>query len=127
MSIIVECYTCHQLTTEQNTQPIRLLTPTGRNRNGYAVLSTSQVANECEACFAASTDEDTHLYIVSSCGSARTVGATTHEEAAVLFMRARGWRSTRSVAVCKGNQWTEYLDCQMVNGTLEYSKQVDLP
>jgi hypothetical protein len=85
---------------------------------------------ECNDCLSAefeSSEESAHLYTVHSCGVTRTVGAATPEEAAVLFMRERGWRSTRSVAVCRNNEWLEYLDCEIVDGALQYSERVDLP
>lgn len=130
MSIIVECYTCHQLTTEQNMQPIRLLTPTGRFRNGVEILRASKNMYECDACLNAefeTGETPTHIYTVHSCGITRTIGAATPEEAAVLMLRDRGWRSTRSVAVQTGNVWCEYLDCELVGGQLQYSERVDLP
>jgi hypothetical protein len=126
-STTIECYTCHQPTTEHDAQPIHLLLPTGRHRNGVELLKASQHVYECGSCFTASARaDDEHLYIVSSCGTTRTVSATSHEEAAALFMIELGMRSTRSVAVCQGKRWTEYLDCEVVNGQLQYSERVEL-
>lgn len=125
---ITTCYTCHQPTTERDAQPIRLLLPTGHHRNGVELLKASARVFECDTCFAASARADNELlYIVSSCGTTRTVSATSHEAAAVLFMRERGWRSTRSVAVCAGSAWQEFLDCELSGGQLQYSERVDLP
>lgn len=126
-AIIVECYTCHRLTTEQNTQPIQLLTPTGRNRNGHAVLGTNQVVRECDGCLSAEFEasEPTHIYTVHSCGVTRTVGAVSPEEAAALLMKDRGWRSTRSVVVFGDGGQVEFLDCELINDDLQFSKRVD--
>lgn len=123
----IECYTCHQPTTEQDSQQIRLLLPTGKHRNGFELLTASATLYECETCFAAGARADEHIYVVHTCGTTRTIGAATPQEAAALMLRDRGWRSTRSVAVQVGNTWTEYLDCELVNGALQFSEQVDLP
>jgi hypothetical protein len=130
---ITTCYTCHLPVAQASAQPIHLLIPAGRRRAGQELLKASATLYECGSCqdaYFASLERaasNEQLYIVSSCGTTRTVSAATPEAAAVLFMQERGWRSTRSIAVCRENKWTEYLDCQLVNGQLEYSEQVDLP
>ena len=125
---ITTCYTCQRPTVERDAQPIRLLVPSGRYRNGVELPRISrETVYECDSCFEASSSADEHLYVVHSCGISRTIGAATPEEAAVLMLRDRGWTSTRSVAVTGTGARCEYLDCEIVDGQLQFSEQVDLP
>jgi hypothetical protein len=126
-SSIIDCYTCHQPTTDRDAHQVRLFTPTGRFRNGHEILSTSRLVHECNDCFAASPDEDLHIYTVHTCGTTRTVSAATPEAAAVLMLQDRGWASTRSIAVIGSDVQCEYLNCELVDGALQYSERVDLP
>lgn len=127
-STIVTCYTCQLQTAERDAHQVRLLIPTDRHRAGQELLTASATAYECNDCLSTSARaDDEHIYVVHTCGTTRTIGAATPEEAAVFMLRDRGWRSTRSVAVQTGNTWTEYLDCQLAGGQLQYSEQVDLP
>jgi len=125
----IECYTCHQPTTKHDAHQIRLLLPTGRHRNGVELLQASATLFECNDCLSAEfeTSEDTHLYVVHTCGITRTIGAATPEEAAVLMLRDRGWRSTRSIAVIGSGVSCEFLDCELLDGVLQFSERVDLP
>lgn len=121
------CHTCQLPTTQTDAQPVCLLLPTGRHHNGVELLTASATLYECDDCFTASASAEEHLYTVHSCGTTRTIGAATPEEAAVLMMRDRGWRSTRSVAVIGSGVRCEFLDCELVNDVLQFSERVDLP
>lgn len=126
----IECYTCHQPTTERDAQPMHLLMPTGQFRSGIELLQASATLYECDGCLSAefaASEEPTHIYTVHSCGVTRTIGAPTPQEAAVLMLQDRGWRSTRSIAVIGSGVRCEFFDCEVVGGQLQYSERVDLP
>jgi hypothetical protein len=127
---IVSCLTCQLPVAQADAQPIRLLLPTGRHHNGVELLKASATMYECGSCLSAefeASETPTHLYTVHTCGTTRTVGAGTPEAAAVLMLQDRGWASTRSIAVIGAGARCEFLDCELVDGALQYSERVDLP
>lgn len=125
--LTVPCYTCHQPVVQASAQPICLLTPSGRYHDGHAVLKMGETVYECDSCFTASASAEEHLYTVYACSTTKTVGAATPEDAAALMLQAHGCRSTRSVAVIGSGVRCEYLDCEVMNGALQFAEQVQLP
>jgi hypothetical protein len=124
------CYSCHQPVVQPDAQPVRLLVPSGRYHDGHAVLKASETVYECGSCQTAefeTSEQVSHIYTVLTCGTTRTVGAATPEEAAALMLKDRGWASTRSIAVIGAGVQCEFLDCELVNGSLQFSEQVQLP
>jgi len=59
-------------------------------------------------------------YTVQICGTTKQFVATSPEAAAVLMLRDRGWTSTRSIMVRDGSQWIDFLDCELVDGKLQF-------
>jgi hypothetical protein len=129
-STTIECLVCHQPTSSTTSQPVHLLLPTGRFRAGVEILQASATLFECSSCLEAefeASETPTHIYTVHTCGTTRTIGATTPEEAAVLMLQDRGWTSTRSIAVIGAGAQCEFLDCERVGDHLQYSERVELP
>jgi hypothetical protein len=59
-------------------------------------------------------------YTVQTCGTTKQFVATSPEAAAVLMLQDRHWTSTRSVMVRDGGQWIDFLDCELVDGVLQF-------
>jgi hypothetical protein len=59
-------------------------------------------------------------YRVQTCGTTRDFTASSPEEAAALMLQDHHWRGTRSIMVRDGSQWIDFLDCELVEGKLQF-------
>lgn len=66
-------------------------------------------------------------YDVYLAGSKLTIQAETPEEAAIQALQAKGWTSTRSVAIMGDGVHFEFIDPEIVGGELHYSETSPLP
>ena len=68
-------------------------------------------------------------YDVYLAGSKLAIEAETPEEATILARPAKGWTSTRSVAIMGGihDAHFEFIDPEIVDGKLKYSETSPLP